>query len=184
MKEKNFREDLFYRLSVIPIPLPPLRDRLEDIPLLAHYFIKQIAQRNQTPPATLAEQVSRALLVYAWPGNVRELQNAMERACVLCDNARIELKDLHERLQSLLPADDAAAHAAAATLATDAFPTLSLKGYLQRKELEYIQSALRAAGSDKQKAADLLGVSPATLYRKLAQLDSDEKPADEAPPAE
>ena len=102
LKEKAFREDLYYRISVIPIQLPPLREKVEDIPLLVHYFMQGIAQRSGTPAPTVSDDVMAALRLYSWPGNVRELQNAMERACALCDGGVIAIKDLPERILEIV----------------------------------------------------------------------------------
>ena len=183
LDEKLFREDLFYRISVIPIELPPLRDRTTDIPLLAHFFLQTIAQRNGTTVPTLFDEVLAALQAYRWPGNVRELQNAMERAAALCDGGVIALHDLPERVLhgvdkeiSTPPAmlsgamldaalAEKAAEASQWTLST---PSLSLKEFTHQQEVRYIEQAIAANGGDKEKAASMLDISMATLYRKLA----------------
>ncbi|MGD0650258.1 MAG: sigma-54 dependent transcriptional regulator [Verrucomicrobiia bacterium] len=183
LKEKAFREDLYYRISVIPIQLPPLREKVEDIPLLIHHFAQIIAQRLGTPPPTLPDDVMAALKSYSWPGNVRELQNAMERACALCDGGVITIKDLPERILEAvgkspgitLPqaattfADSAAAEkTAGAAQAVQDFTQMPLKDFVHEQEVRYIEQAIQAAGGDKDKAAKMLGVSMATLYRKLS----------------
>jgi DNA-binding NtrC family response regulator len=163
IKDKNFREDLYYRLSVIPIQLPPLRERKDDIPILAAHFVKAIAARQQLPAPHIPDNVMSVLREYNWPGNVRELQNAMERAVALCDDNVIAIKDLPEKLQALpgvASAMTAPSHGVEALV--------SLKEFLQQQETDYILRAVRVAGDDKQKAAKLLGVSPATIYRKLS----------------
>jgi len=173
LKDKSFREDLYYRVSVIPIQLPPLRDRLDDIPLLVAHFIREIATREGVSPRRVSDTVLRALQAYPWPGNVRELQNALERASALCDGDAIEVKDLPERLLAQLPDLEPLL----ATLATESLPSLSLREYLQKQESAYIERAIRATDGDKTKAAEILDVSPATLYRKLAQDGEPASPA-------
>lgn len=185
IKAKTFREDLFYRISVIPIELPPLRDRQEDIPLLVNHFVQTISSRYAAQPPQIPADVMAALVAYQWPGNVRELQNAMERACALHDNGVIELKDLPERAQR------SGGVVAAPPVATEDYETfgtrgrqttnripesamisddgslIMLKDFLHQQELIYIERAIEAAGGSKEKAAQTLGISMATLYRKL-----------------
>jgi DNA-binding NtrC family response regulator len=188
LKEKTFREDLYYRISVIPIQLPPLREKAEDIPLLIHHFAQTITQRSGTPPPTVPDDVMAVLKAYSWPGNVRELQNAMERACALCDGGIIALKDLPERIleaagkspsvtlsqATATLADSAAAEkTAGAAQAAQDFTSMPLKDFVHEQEVRYIERAIQAAGGDKDKAAKMLGVSMATLYRKLAPNASD-----------
>jgi transcriptional regulator with PAS, ATPase and Fis domain len=183
LKEKGFREDLYYRISVIPIQLPPLRQKVEDIPLLVHHFIQSIAQRLGTPVPAVPDEVLAALKSYYWPGNVRELQNAMERACALCDGGVITIKDLPERIleasgqsasiSAVTPAPPITSGVTAET-ASDAAQAarsgspIPLKEFLHQQEVRYIEQAIQAASGDKDKAAELLGISMATLYRKLA----------------
>ncbi len=188
LEEKLFREDLYYRISVIPIELPPLRERVSDIPLLTQFFLQTIAQRNGTMPPTIPEDVMRVLQAYSWPGNVRELQNAMERACTLCDGNKIALHDLPERILQVVGKElPQSAPVAAATAVNDALAEkaaaaacwsggvapMSLKEFLHQQEVRYIEQAIAAAGGDKEKAAAQLGISIATLYRKLAPLPSE-----------
>ena len=189
MLDKTFREDLYYRLSVIPIQLPALRERVEDIPLLVGHFIQEIAQRQGAPPPHISDEVMNVLKAYSWPGNVRELQNALERACALCDDGVIVLRDLPERVlevvagvatlpvaqqsaaaRTLLPAADAALveKTAGAAQWSKGIPTMQLKVFLHRQEVNYIEQAIQAVAGDKEKAAEMLGISMATLYRKLA----------------
>ncbi len=177
LEQKTFREDLFYRLSVIPIELPPLRDRQGDVPLLVHHFVREIAKRNGMPTPTIADDVVAVLQAYRWPGNVRELQNAMERACALCDDGKIALQDLPERLSQGAAGHGAnpatidsplAEKIAGAAQRTAGQPVLSLRRYLQQQEIGYIEQVVGANGGDKDKAAIALGISMATLYRKLS----------------
>ncbi len=197
MLNKGFREDLYYRISVIPIQLPPLRDRVEDIPLLVSHFVHEIAQNQGVPPPHVSDEVMNVLKVYDWPGNVRELQNAVERACALCDNGVIVLRDLPERVlemvagtgsptslrQSPTPPSsplgvDAALveKAAGAAQWSRGIPPMQLKEFLRKQEVGYIEQAIEAAGGDKEKAAQMLGISMATLYRKLASPSAVEEP--------
>jgi len=153
--EGTFREDLFYRLSVVEIGLPPLRERPEDLPLLIHHFIERSAQSSQA--RRLSPEALRTLLNYPWPGNVRELENTVERALVLCQGEEISPADLSPRLTGNKP------------------PVLSLHDALLRRasladlEREYIKLALEWSEGKKKDAADLLGIDRRTLYRKLEE---------------
>ncbi|MGD1017858.1 MAG: sigma-54 dependent transcriptional regulator [Verrucomicrobiia bacterium] len=198
MVDKSFREDLYYRISVIPIQLPALRERTEDIPLLVTHFIQQISQRQGVAPPRFTDEVMGVLKSYRWPGNVRELQNAVERASALCDGGVVLLKDLPERVLeavagvgAVVPRMDPPQYGPPAVVTTpemcestidpllaeraaDAaqwsrgLPPLQLKEFLHRQEVDYIEQVIQAAGGDKEKAAEMLGISMATLYRKLA----------------
>jgi two-component system response regulator AtoC len=191
LREKAFREDLYYRISVIPISLPPLRERVEDIPMLAHHFVQTICERQSRPAPQLPEEVIELLKSYRWPGNVRELLNAMERACALCDGGVIQLSDLPERVLSGVAGASAepqplaapsvdialAEKAAGAVQWSRGVPPMPLKEFLHQQEVGYIQRAIQAAGGSKEKAAEMLGISMATLYRKLAPAPSSSAPA-------
>jgi len=146
----KFREDLFYRLSVVTIVLPPLRERRDDIPLLARHFLDGYLAENDRTPCAISPEAMSLLVEYDWPGNVRELQHAIERAAALTPNCVIVPDDLPPKLS------DAAGHAGSA-----AAPVLSLqevvKGHLRR--------ALKQAGWNKKLAAQLLGIHRRTLYR-------------------
>jgi DNA-binding NtrC family response regulator len=158
---KEFREDLFFRLSVFPVEIPPLRRRRGDVLLLAEVFLQRFSREMGRKGLKLSEASRRALLDHAWPGNVRELQNCLERAAILCDGALIEPS--HLRL--------GAAAGTGPTLAD----VLDLSGPLAevvkrataRAEEEAIALALAEAGSDRAQAADRLGISVATLNRRL-----------------
>ena len=162
-KTGAFREDLFYRLSVIPIELPPLRERTGDVPALVNHFLGTFKER-ENKSVTIDRTALQALQGYAWPGNIRELENAIMRAGVLCENNAITLHDLPETIQ------------AAAALAPPPAPTgipagefrgSSLKAFMRAKERDYLRLVLGQCGGDKEKAAARLGISLATLYRKL-----------------
>jgi len=144
----QFREDLYYRLNVVTIELPPLRERKEDIPLLAQHFLKKFAVENQKEITDFSPEATDFLLKYEWPGNVRELENAVERAVILAQNAYIEVADLHQ--ENLLVTHSAP-------------PERSLK----ELEREYILNVLNETDGNYSKAARILGTSRATLYNKI-----------------
>lgn len=154
----NFREDLYYRLSVFPIELPPLRDRRRDIVPLARHFL-QSAGTHQHPPVPLTDEASRVLEQHDWPGNVRELQNLMQRAVILSNGQPIRPRDL--RLENLR------APAAAAQAETE--DASGLQNNLKSVEGQMILDALDQGGS-RQRAAEILGISPRTLRYKIARL--------------
>jgi transcriptional regulator with PAS, ATPase and Fis domain len=177
LEQKQFREDLYYRISVIPIELPPLRNRPGDVPLLIHHFVQEIAKRGSQPAPTVPDEVVAVLGAYRWPGNVRELQNALERASALCDGGVIALRDLPPRLlesvgQTATAAkgltEQVAEKVAGAAQWTKGHPPLPLKDFLHQQEVRYIEQAIQAVDGDKDQAAEALGISMATLYRKLS----------------
>ncbi len=153
----NFREDLYYRLSVIPIELPPLRERKEDIPLLVSHFISRIEKENKID-VDISEDAVEALCSYSWPGNIRELENLLKRTAILSENNVIELEDLPDRVRGRKDKPGA-------TPCLD--EDVRLKDYMNNVETAYIRSVLANCGGDKEKAADKLGISLATFYRKL-----------------
>ncbi len=164
-----FREDLFYRISVIPLEILPLRDRTGDLPLLTAHFCrsqgKLLGQKIST-----SDDVMVAFSAYSWPGNVRELENAIACAAALCHAGNIQLADLPSRIMRGCPNVPlpalAAAGQAVMTAVTDGTPK-SLHDFLRDKELEYLEAVICHAGGNRAKAAELLGISRATLYRKL-----------------
>src|SRR5438477_619078 len=163
VRENKFREDLFYRLNVIQVVLPPLRDRVEDVPLLADYFIARYAAKNGKPIRGLTRAALAALEAYPWPGNVRELEHAIERAVVLSRGAEIEVDDLPESVRSG-GAARAAGLAGAVEGRTLAVP---LGTTMEDIELRVIRETLRHTKGDKNLAAQLLGIAARTIYRKL-----------------
>jgi len=175
-----FREDLYYRLSVIPVTLPPLRERATDIPLLAAHFLRGIAFRQQARQPNLAPEVLPFLTGYRWPGNVRELQNVIERACVLCDDDVIQCRDLPPHLfgpVAPLPAPMLPIHPGLlADLEPCETPPVPLKEWVRRKEAAYIERVLGQTAGNRQKAARMLGVSRVTISRKL-HLPEEPEPA-------
>ncbi len=195
IKEKGFREDLYYRISVIPVSLPPLRERGEDLDLLVAHFVQTISQQQSRPTPKIGDGVMDLFRAYRWPGNVRELQNAMERACALCDNNVIELKDLPERIveavahanaPGLVTSGGAATSAAVATapaVLSAQWSGLTLKEFIHQQEVAFIQSAIQAHGGNKEKAAEAIDISMATLYRKMTPGISPRFPITEPEPA-
>ena len=163
VREGKFREDLYYRLNVIQVVLPPLRDREGDVPLLADHFIARFAAKNGKPMRGLNAAAQQALWSYSWPGNVRELENAIERAVVLSKGAEIELSDLPEAVR----AGGAPRAAGAAIAAEGRTLTVPLGTTLDEIELRVILETLRHANDDKNLAAQLLKISVRTIYRKL-----------------
>ncbi|MBI3635508.1 MAG: sigma-54-dependent Fis family transcriptional regulator, partial [Candidatus Rokubacteria bacterium] len=146
MKSGEFRQDLYYRINTITVSLPPLRDRREDVPLLAAHFLGANANygTRRLSPAAMA-----TLEAYAWPGNVRELQHAIERAVILSKDDEIEPSDLPPEIGGSAPAPAPAA------------------GSLEDMERVHIVGTLRQVGGHRGKAAALLGIDPKTLYRKI-----------------
>ncbi len=153
----NFREDLFYRLNVIPFYVPPLRERREDIPLLADYFLKQFATAYGRKPKELTPDAYRLLQEYSWPGNVRELKNLMERIVIMNPQTRIEARHI-----PLSPGRRAAART------PERFA--SLEEVRRAAEREYILKKLEETGGNVTRAAELLGLERSHLYRKMRAL--------------
>ncbi|MGA4643412.1 sigma-54-dependent transcriptional regulator [Limisphaera sp. 4302-co] len=160
VREGKFREDLYFRLRVVEIRLPPLRERREDIPLLAHRFLREFAAENQKPVRDFTVDAMEALLKYSWPGNVRELRTAIEHAVVLCRGDRITLRDLPASVREAVVVPVPAP-------APAALPTADLT--LKDAERELILRALRETGGNRSLAARKIGISRRTLYRKLKQ---------------
>ena len=197
IKEGTFREDLYYRLNVISINLPSLRERRDDIPLLVEHFCKDKVRARSKRPLEVTPMAEYFLSTYDWPGNVRELENAIERAATLCERETIRSADLPPSLVTAVKAahpdkpelDDERGHTLPAVpesavysvhaagepnsmvkpQATEAAAqVLPLKSFLREQEQAHLNRALEQCGGDKEKAALLLGVSLATLYRKLS----------------
>jgi DNA-binding NtrC family response regulator len=193
IKEGTFREDLYYRLNVIAIDLPSLRNRRDDIPLLVSHFLKNKVNGRTQKPFQLTRSAMNILNAHDWPGNVRELENAIERAVTLCEGEVIQARDLPPSLMAgskpLEGEADAEITAALPHVPDSALyplhlnssastnsghkpandePVVPLKSFLREQEQAYLNRALSQCEGDKEKAAILLGVSLATLYRKLA----------------
>lgn len=160
--EKRFREDLYYRLNVISINIPPLRKRKDDLPFLAEHFFRKFSKENHKKLKPISPDVLNVLMSYDWPGNIRELENLMERAVILDTDAQIGLDDLPEII-----------FAGTKTYAVDMPETdevvdpRTLKNALKEPEKVYILKVLEEVGGNKKKAAQKLGVNRTTLYNKL-----------------
>jgi DNA-binding NtrC family response regulator len=201
IKAGQFREDLYYRLNVIPIQLPSLRERREDIPLLVMHYLRQKTSPRSGQGFQITRRAMAALNSYDWPGNVRELDNVIERACALSEGDLIRVADLPQAVQESAPealrippggadettfivapgaggdktqrsglilGEDLEAEPPPPPIATVPPPIGPLKEFLREQELRYVNRALAYTGGNKEKTAELLGVSLATLYRKLA----------------
>jgi two-component system response regulator AtoC len=199
IKEGTFREDLYYRLNVIPIQLPSLRERRDDVPLLVVHFLKSKVTARNNHPFQITRQAMEVLCAYSWPGNVRELENAIERAAALCEAETIQLKDLPPSIVAAVkqiqpvpetedPAQLPAVPASALYPLRDQGTELGspvpdsggnsnlvpLKIFMREQEQGYLNRALQRCNGDKEQAAIVLGISLATLYRKLAGEDREE----------
>lgn len=146
IEDGKFREDLFYRINVIQIKLPPLRERKEDIPLLANYFVDIYCKKIGVPKKKISKEVMHRFLKYFWPGNVRELENAIERAVAIEEGSKIVLEDLPDKIR---------------------MGEIPKEKSLRLTEIERIKDTLRKTKWNKLKTAKILGIHPSTLYRKL-----------------
>jgi two-component system response regulator HydG len=156
IKSGGFRTDLYYRLNVIALHLPPLRQRAEDIPLLVEHFLHRIAEARGEPPKQLTAGALQAFQEYNWPGNVRELENALERAAILTTEPEINVNALPERVTQRKAEPLVSSR-------TPPNPTL------EAVERAYILWVLQSEGGNKSRAAEVLGIDPSTLYRKLSR---------------
>jgi len=158
IRRGNFRSDLFYRLNVIALNLPPLRERRDDLLLLIENFLQQLAIEGGTEPKALSSDALDAVMVYEWPGNVRELENALEHAGVLSRGSLIDGASLPERITKRRKE-----------------PLVAERSYrnptLEVIERAYIMWVLQAEGGNKTRAAEVLGIDPSTLYRKLSRYE-------------
>jgi transcriptional regulator with GAF, ATPase, and Fis domain len=163
MEEGRFREDLFYRLHVISIQLPPLRDRKDDIPLLSQHFLAKYGDENRKGDLELSPEALDLLTVYDWPGNVRELENVIERAVVLTTGPRIGVDLISEHVRK------------APTFGAPQFVVppegISFKEVITDFEKRLIESTLEAAGGVQKRAAELLHIKPTTLNEMIKRHD-------------
>lgn len=164
VSEGAFREDLFFRLNVVSIRLPPLRDRREDIPLLVAHFLEELSKQNGRVPPKLSPRALDAFTAYDWPGNVRELRNVVERMIVLAQGDTLDVADLPPELRASMPPVSAALGTTSATL----------EGLtLAEAERRMIEHALLATGGNRAEAARRLGISRRTIHRKIEEYGLD-----------
>jgi len=149
IKAERFREDLYYRLNVIPVKLPPLRERRTDVPLLVSHFLKEAGRRHKSPAPSITDDALGALMDYEWPGNVRELQNAVQFSIVKCNQDIITKSDLPPEISRLKSRG------------------ISKQNRSGKLDIESVHTALKTTGGNKARAAKILGVGRATLYRFL-----------------
>jgi two-component system response regulator HydG len=163
VREKRFREDLYYRLNVITTNVPPLRERREDIRVLAQHFLRVYAAKNNRKLDGLSDEAVRRLEAYAWPGNVRELENVIERGVVLARGSIMELTDLPEEIVGATPLPEGVL-------------SVRIGTSLAEVERRLLEETLRATKGNRTLTAKLLGIDPKTVYRKLGRA---EDPADD-----
>ncbi|MFQ5499242.1 MAG: sigma-54-dependent transcriptional regulator [Candidatus Zixiibacteriota bacterium] len=154
----RFREDLYYRLNVVDIQVPPLRQRKEDIPVLARHFLAETRQRINTSVAGCSPEAQAALLSYRWPGNIRELRNVVERAAVLSSGEQIQMADLPDSIRGAVGSSESGGDYRS-----------SIRGF----EKDFIIKTLQGCGNDKKLAAKVLGIGLSSLYRKLDEFGID-----------
>jgi two-component system response regulator HydG len=169
VREGRFREDLYYRLNVIAVPIPPLRDRRDDIALLAEHFLRLYAMRNNRTLAGFSRAVAEAMSRYDWPGNVRELENTVERAVVLSRGTAIELDDLTSEVRS-----------GGGVQGDGRSLSFAVGTPLEEIERRVIHATLAHVGGDKRLCAQLLGIATRTIYRRLEEERTEPDPADVA----
>ncbi|MBN1894672.1 sigma-54-dependent Fis family transcriptional regulator [bacterium] len=170
ISEGKFREDLYYRLNVIPVMLPPLRKRRDDIPLLINHFLEQYNKQGKALLKTVSPEAMGVLTGYDWPGNVRELENVIERALILSSKSIIQSEDL--------PAMIRKNHPKQAGDAGSAVPVLAPDQTLEEVEKQYILKTLDRYTWNQKKASELLGISTTTLWRKLKSYGIEPKKAE------
>jgi DNA-binding NtrC family response regulator len=166
VREGTFREDLFYRLNVVTIQLPALRERTDDIPVLVDHFLKEISEQKHTAPKKMDADVLRRFMTYRWPGNVRELRNMLESMMVLADGDTLTERDLPDQIQE-------------GTAPLEARKNLPMGMTMEELEKLAIIKALEQCGGKRTRAAESLGISVRTLQRKLRlyQLEDETAPA-------
>jgi DNA-binding NtrC family response regulator len=170
VEQGRFRQDLYYRLNVFPVVLPPLRERGEDVLLLAEHFLEKLGQRGRRGVLRIAPSARGALLAYSWPGNVRELQNVLERAAIVTTGEEIGAEDLDFGPRGLGGGPRAAPPASAASPAPSGVP---LRLRLHEEEKASIARAIEKAGGNIAAAARALGINRSTLYFRIKKLDLD-----------
>ncbi|HBZ00864.1 MAG TPA: hypothetical protein DEO84_06025 [candidate division Zixibacteria bacterium] len=159
-----FRADLFYRLNVFSINIPPLRDRRDDIELLAVHFIRRHTAKLDLPEKYISESAMEVLKAYSWPGNIRQLENLLERTVMLVRGDVIEIDDLPEEVRQ------------AQNIAESATSKIAVGPDLEAMEKAYIYYTLANTGWNKSQTAKILGIDLSTLYRKIERYDLSKKP--------
>jgi DNA-binding NtrC family response regulator len=166
----TFREDLFYRLNVIPVHIPALRERREDIPLLVQHFVERHAGDGGRPAITVSQEAMRRLMAYSWPGNVRQLENVIERAMAFSKGrSQLDVGDLSPEVQE---------PSASNAVSDVAFPEegIDFARYVEAIELSLIRRSLERTHGNKRQAARLLNLKRTTLIEKLKRLDPSVSP--------
>ncbi len=159
----RFREDLFYKISVVPVRIPPLRERREDIRPLVEHFLREQSERGSTNAKVIDAYALEFLEKYAWPGNISELRNAVERACALCDGDRIKPGDLPSKVSQQIEVPNPSSGEGRVKLPIGS----TLDDFIKAQERVFIQETLKYNNGSREKTASMLGVSIATLYRKM-----------------
>ncbi|HQR43412.1 MAG TPA: sigma 54-interacting transcriptional regulator, partial [Gemmatales bacterium] len=167
MKEGKFREDLFFRLNVITIRTPPLRDRPEDVLELADHFLKVYSTRANRPTLTLDDEAALALKAYAWPGNVRELENVIERAVVLADSNLVTLQELPPEVVAAREREPERGRGMAMELFTSPPDSLDWSSRFEEEEKQRLIQAMSQASGNKSQAARLLNMPRSTFVSKM-----------------
>jgi DNA-binding NtrC family response regulator len=162
VRDGKLRSDLYYRLNVFTIALPPLRERTEDLPMLVQMFVQHYAEQNHKDVVGVDNDVMEAFRAHPWPGNVRQLRNVIERALIVCEGRMIRKNDLPEDFRS-------------ATSPDGGFVKIRLGSSLDEVEKEMISRTLEFTGGNKTRAADVLGVSAKTLYNKLERFGQQQR---------
>ncbi|OPX28865.1 MAG: hypothetical protein B1H08_05130 [Candidatus Omnitrophica bacterium 4484_171] len=161
ISRNEFREDLYYRLNVIPINVPPLRERKDDLPLLVEHFLKKCSAKSKKEVTDISGEAMDALALYDWPGNVRELENVIERAVILSKGKSIERDDLPENILDILSSRNGASK--------EKRGHRTLKEALGDSEREIIRNTLEVCSGNRKKAAQILGINRTTLYNKMRE---------------
>jgi DNA-binding NtrC family response regulator len=154
VSDGEFREDLYYRLAMVEIPLPRLIDRREDLPFLQRYFVEKFAAEYKKPVAGITRRAQTRMAIYSWPGNIRELENVIGNACMMVDGTIIDLDDLPEPVRGR---------------AGDVAGKDDILISLEELQKRHVMRVLEHVGGNKSQAAEILGISRATIYQLLAQ---------------
>ncbi|MCR4319155.1 MAG: sigma 54-interacting transcriptional regulator, partial [Candidatus Brocadiaceae bacterium] len=155
IKEGKFREDLYFRLNVVSIKLPPLRERLEDIPLFIDAFLREFSQTHNKKVSIISPEARKILYKYPWPGNVRELKNCIESMVVVSRKDTIDREDIPDHILQRSSSE------------ISTTPSLAAGITIEEAERELIKSTLATVGGNREEAAKMLGIGERTLYRKL-----------------